>query len=175
MEQNYFQKMSGAIAAAESLRYIDLSLDEVGTLCDVPTSLLEAAILSVSPDILLMRERVRVMLDVSSDAKAAAQSEEEFPVRPQSAAEQSPIQDFELKIKNGVRQSSFDKYASSIYTYATSTLSLQKICRKNRIPCNPCRAFMMHYYPEAAQRHTDVLEGRFAVRQEETEQEQQDY
>lgn len=171
MEQNYFQKMSGAIAAAESLRYIDLSLDEVGTLCDVPTSLLEAAIHSVSPDILTIRERVRIMLDAGKEERTEQKSEEELPMRSQSAAEPSPIQDFELKIKNGVRQSSFDKYAASIYAYATSTQSLQKICRKNRIPCNPCRAFMMHYYPEAAQRHTDVLEGRFAVRQEETEQE----
>lgn len=171
MEQNYFQKMSGAIAAAESLRYIDLSLDEVGTLCDVPTSLLEAAILSVSPDILLMRERVRVMLDARRVEKPAQKSEEELPVLSQSDADPSPIHDFELKIKNGVRQSSFDKYAGSIYAYATSTRSLQKICRENRVPCTPCRSFMMHYYPEAARRHTDVLEGRFAVRQEETEQE----
>ena len=158
MEQNYFQKMSGAIAAAESLQYIGLSLDEVGVLCDVPSSLLEAAIHSVNPDILTIRERIRVMLQISPDT-----------VSSQTESASLPIEDFEIKLKTGVRKSSFEKYAGSIYAYATSARSLQKICRENRIPYSPCRAFMMRYYPEAAQRHVDVLEGRFAVRDDDNE------
>ena len=158
MEQNYFQKMSGAIAAAESLQYIGLSLDEVGVLCDVPSSLLEAAIHSVNPDILTMRERIRVMLQISPDT-----------VSSQTESAPLPIEDFEIKLKTGVRKSSFEKYSGSIYAYATSARSLQKICRENRVPYTPCRAFMMHYYPEAAQRHVDVLEGRFAVRDDDNE------
>lgn len=151
MEQNYFQKMSGAIAAAESLRYIGLSLDEVGSLCDVPAPLLEATMHSINPEILPLRERLRGILkgDPASVAVQARRSQ--------------PVKDFKMELKPGVRPSSYKKYADTVYAYATSTRSLQRICRENGVPCSNCRSFMMRYYPEAAQRHIDVLEGRFAV------------
>ena len=164
MEQNYYQKMSGAIAAAESLRYIGLSLDEVGVLCDVPSSLLEAAIHSVNPDILTMRERIRMMLEIQPATKPGERDVESS--QPQATEAPSPIEDFRLSLKDGVRRSSFVKYAPSIEAYATSARSLQRICRDNKVSCNNCRAFMMRYYPEAAQRHVDVLEGRFAVKEQ---------
>lgn len=158
MEQNYFQKMSGAIAAAESLRYIGLSLDEVGKLCDVSAPLLEAAIHSVNPDILAERENIRRLLKIAEAQEASRPASSETPDR-----NLTPVQNFAIELKEGVRPSSFRKYASSINAYATSTASLQKICRANHVPSGSCHEFMRRYYPEAAKRHNDILEGRFAV------------
>ena len=75
----------------------------------------------------------------------------------------TPVKGFAIELKEGVRPSSFKKYAGSINAFATSTASLQKICRANHVPSGSCYKFMKSYYPEAAERHKDILEGRFAV------------
>lgn len=118
--------------------------DGLGRCCDV-TEKLCRALVEVSEKLL---RSTAVKPEVKPDAKPE---------------EKKPIDDFRIQHKVGVRRTSFEKYAPSIQTFATSTKPLPRICRENGVPYSSCRSFMMHYYPEAASRHVDVLEGKYVI------------